>query len=268
MIPEIVKPGDPAGDILFNWLPFLGVAAVCVVGVYLLTIGFRTYVKAAMLRKHGVKGRAVVTEKWIKKGHVDREERHRTTPPKYHFLRFERTEIGRTYSEKEVAPINLWRDIEPGDDVEVIYLPNGALMRLAGWSHKIGHAGGVAQLGIGALMTSASVGMMLPEAVSAMIGPDYKTIAPDWKQEQAEVLRIGDPSDPYLRLFAPHKKYIRVVFGDTHGGAFMANIRLVLVTRAQIEEFQISDGTILAAWMDPEDEYNAILDLERDPAAR
>ncbi|MEQ3707887.1 hypothetical protein [Tateyamaria sp.] len=117
-------------------------------------------------------------------------------------------------------------------------------------------------------MVSASVGMIIPGAVSAMIGPDNKTIAPDWKKEQAEVLLVGDPADPYLRLFAPHKKYIRVVFGDTHGGAFMANIRMVLVTPAQIEEFQISDGTILAAWVDPQDEYNAILDLERDPSLR
>ncbi len=268
MITEIVKPGDPIGDVLFNWLPFLGVVAVGVVGVFMLVLGFRTYVKAAMLRKYGVKGRAVVTEKWIKKGHVDREERHRTTPPKYHYLRFERSETGQTHSEKEVAPIDLWRAVEPGDEVDVIYLPNGALMRLAGWSHTIGHGAGVVQLGAGALMVSASVGMIIPGAFSAMIGPDNKTIAPDWKKEQAEVLLVGDPADPYLRLFAPHKKYIRVVFGDTHGGAFMANIRMVLVTPAQIEEFQISDGTILAAWMDPQDEYNAILDLERDPSLR
>ena len=268
MITEILTPGDPVGDILFNWLPFLGVAAVGVVGVFLMMLGFRTYVKAAWLRKSGIKGHAVVTEKWIKKGYVDREERHRTKPLKYHYLRFERSNNGKTYSEKEVAPIDLWRDVEPGDEVEVIYLPGGALMRLSGWSHTIGHGARVVQMVAGALMGSASVSMIIPGAVSAMIRPDYKTTAPDWIPEQAEVLRIGDPADPYLRLFAPNKKYIRVVFGDTHGGAFMANTRMVLVTQAQIEEFQISDGTILAAWMDPQDEYNAILDLERDPALR
>ena len=74
---------------------------------------------------------------------------------------------------------------------------------------------------------------------------------------------MGVPADPYLRIFSPGSRMIRVVFGDTHGGAFMSNIRVLRVTADQIERFDLETGAILAAWIDPDNEYNAVLDLER-----
>lgn len=263
MFQDVYQPGDPVADFLFNWLPVVGVASVGVLGIALLIIGFRKFVKAMALKKWGAEGRAVITGKWLKEGFVRREERHRTAPLKYHYLRFQREEKGRMVSAQEVAPLDIWQACEPGDTVDVVYLPRGSLMRLANWPYKLAAGAGMAQLAIGALMTSASASMIIAGAFSAMNGPNYAEMTPDWSAERAEVLWIGDPADPYLRIFAPGKKYLQVVFGDTNGGAFMANQRLVLMSPEQLEGLDISEGTILKAWMDPLDEYNAILELER-----
>jgi hypothetical protein len=262
MISEIYQPGDPVADILFNWMPLLGALLVCVLGGVMLLLGFRTYLKAALLRKSGIKGQAVVREKWLKKGTVDREDRKRTTVPKHHYLRYELETDGRVISAKEVAPIDLWRKVQPGDKVDVIYLPRGRMMRLAGWSHLIGHGAGAGQLIAGAVMVSGAVSTILGGAFSAMSGPEYQEPGPDWVADQTEVLFVGRPADPFLRLFAPGKRYVQVVFGDTRGGALMANQRLVLLTLEQMAGRELTEGNVLKAWIDPDNEYNAILDLE------
>lgn len=61
---------------------------------------------------------------------------------------------------------------------------------------------------------------------------------------------------------------IRVVFGETHGGAFMGNESMVRMSADQVTAFETSEGTILLAWIDPEDEFNAILELERPDAVQ
>lgn len=268
MIQEIYQPGDPVADILFNWSPLIGALFFGGVGLVVLVLGFRTFVKAAKLRKSGVEGQAVVRRKWIKRGYVRREDRNRTTPTKYHYLEYERETDGRAVSAREVAPIDLWRAVEPGDSVEVIYLPRGKLMRLAAWSHKIGHGAGAGQMIIGALMVSASASMVLAGALAAFSGPDYREIGQDWEIDQAEVLYVGRPADPFLRLLSPGRRYLQVVFGDTEGGALMANQRLVLLTQAQMGGQEVREGDVLRAWIDPENEYNAVLDMELDRSLR
>ncbi|OED45993.1 hypothetical protein AB838_21365 [Rhodobacteraceae bacterium (ex Bugula neritina AB1)] len=261
---EIYQPGDPVADILFNWSPLIVAALACAFGLFLILLGFRNYVKAALLKKSGVKGHATVTQKWLKKGYVDRDDRHHTKPTKYHYLRYERSNGGKILTEKEVAPIALWKEIEPGDQVEVIYLPGRSMMRLASWPDQIGLSAGLLQLTIGALVTATSAGMMISSALAAMSGPEYRDIGPDWIVDTAEVLNVGIPADPYLRLLAPQKTYVKVVFGDTQGGALMANQRLVLLSPEQFAGHDISEGAILKAWLQPENEYNAVLEIERD----
>ena len=104
MFPEMYQPGDPVADILFNWLPFIGAVLAGAVGVVLLMLGFRSYVTAALLKKHGVRGRAVVRKKWVRRGFVKQEERARVNPMEYHYLRIERSDGGRVFSVREVAP--------------------------------------------------------------------------------------------------------------------------------------------------------------------
>jgi hypothetical protein len=261
---EFYHPGDPVADILFNWSPLIAVALVCAFGGILMSLGFRAYVRAARLKASGVPGQAKIIAKGLKKGYVDREERQRSAPTKYHFLLYERQDNGRTYRHKEVAPLDLWDRLNEGDMVEIIYLPGRPLMRLAGWSDMVGHGGGMAQMALGGLMTSVAAGMLISGALSAMSGPEFREKGAEWIADQAEVLALGQPADGYLRLFAPDIRYVRVVFGDTQGGALMANQRLILLTPEQHAGTDIREGAILKAWIDPANAYNAILDLERD----
>lgn len=261
---EMYQPGDPVADILFNWSPLIGAVLACLFGIILLQQGFRAYVKAARLKKSGVRGHAIITRKWMKKGYVDRDERHLSKPTKYHFLQFERSDSGRNFSEKEVAPIDVWSEVELGDQVEVIYLQGSSLMRLAAWPDLLGHSAGLVQLAAGSVLVAVSSGMLISGAFAAVRNPEYRSIGADWLSAQAEVLNIGIPADPYIRLFAPDKKYIQVVFGDTQGGALMANQQVILLSPEQFSGRDISVGNVIKAWMDPGNEYNAVLDIERD----
>ena len=124
-------------------------------------------------------------------------------------------------------------------------------------------------MAIGAVIASSGIATILVGAFDALSGPELRVKGEDWIRDKAEVLNIGTPADPFLRVFAPGSKMVRVVFGETHGGAFLGNERTLLVTAEQVAANNLADGTILLAWMDPADEYNAILDLERtNPGSR
>ena len=112
-------------------------------------------------------------------------------------------------------------------------------------------------------MLSAAIAAIFAGAFSVLRGPEHRVTGEDWVRDKAEVLNMGIPSDPYKRIFAPGSQMIRVVFGETHGGAMLGNERVIWVSAEQIEAFDIAYGAILVAWMDPENEYNAILHLER-----
>ena len=266
MIQEIYRPGDPIGDILFNWLPLLGVVMLGLVGVFIIARGYRHYVNSTYLKRAGQLGKARVIEKWFKEGHVDREERHRTKPTEDYFLRFQLLDDARELSVKEVAPVDLWNEIAVGDTVEVLYHSKRRLMRLAAWTNYSGTNAGFTQMAIGAVMLSAAISAITVGAFSALRGPEQRVAGNEWVRDKAEILTMGTPADPYLRIFAPGSQMIRVVFGETHGGAFLGNERIIWVTPEQIETFDIAYGATLVAWMDPENEYNAILDLERPDA--
>jgi len=268
MMMEFHRPGDPVADILFNWLPLIGAALVCAVGLHLLSLGFAAYVKAAILRRSGVAGRAIVTAKWVEKGYVSREERRRTRPMKRYWLRFERREGRRRWAAKDIAPLGLWEETEPGAEVDVVYLPRGPFMQLSGWPNRDGRRGGGVQMSLGAVMAAGAGAMILEGAVAAMEGPDYREPGPNWIVERAEVLQVGQPANPYHRVFAPSKRLIRVVFGDTQGGAWMANQRHILISPEQADGIDLVRGAVLKAWMNPADEYDAILEIERDRFAR
>ncbi len=263
MIQEIQQPGDPVADILFNWLPFLGMIALGVVGLIITARGYRHYLNSTYLKRAGRPGQARVTDKWVKKGHVGRDERHRTKPSKRYFLRFQLLDDPRVFSLKEVALVDLWNAVEVGDAVDVLYHPRRRLMRLAAWTKYSGTNAGAAQMAIGAIMLSAAIASVAEGAVSALRSPEQRIAGERWVRSKAEVLNMGKPADPYLRMFAPGSRMIRVVFGETHGGAFLGNERFIRVTPAEIETYAIDDEAILVAWMDPENEFNAVLDLER-----
>ena len=263
MMQEFYQPGDPVADILFNWLPLIGMAVLGVVGLVVLGRGFRHYVNSTYLKRDGRPGRARIVEKWVKEGHVDREERHRTRAMKHYFLRYQLLDDPRVLIVKEAAPVDLWNGVEIGDDVDVFYHPRRRLMRLAAWKNYNGTGAGTAQMAIGAVMLSAAITAIVVGAFSAWSAPELRTAGENWVQDKAEVLHIGKPADPYLRLFAPGTRMIRVVFGETHGGALLGNERIIRVSEQQIEAFDIAQGAILAAWMDPDNEFNAILELER-----
>ncbi|UWQ80115.1 DUF3592 domain-containing protein [Leisingera sp. S132] len=265
---EIYQPGDPVADILFNWSPLVAAALACAFGAVLLHLGFWTYVKAAWLKRSGVECNARVTGKWLKKGYADRRERDRAKPAKYHYLQFERTEGGRIYSAKDVAPIALWEEVEPGDQVAVVHLPGRALMRLSGWPDHIGRNAGVFQMAAGGLITAFSASIMISGALAALGGPEYQEIGSDWIRDQAVVQRVGTPADPYIRLFAPDKIYVHVNIGDTQGGRLMANQRLVLLSPEQFAGARISENDVLKAWVDPAQANNAVLDMELDRSLR
>ncbi len=266
MLQEFYRPGDPVGDILFNWLPLLGAVAAGCVGLFLIHRGYRHYLNSAYLERSGQPGRARVTEKWVKEGYVNREDRHRTKPIKHYFLRFELLDDPRAFSVKEAAPVDLWNSTEAGDEVEVIFHPRRRLMRLAAWKNYSGTNAGATQMAFGAVIASSGIAMILTGAYEALSAPEPQIAGANWQRDKAEVLNMGIPADPYLRIFAPGSRIIRVVFGETHGGAFLGNERLVRVTADQIADHGIARGAILVAWMDPENEFNAILDLEQPSA--
>lgn len=259
---EFYHPGDPVADILFNWLPLIGAAALLSVGLFLIFKGYYHYLNSVYLKRSGQVGRARVTAKWIKKGYVDRKERHRKPALKRYFLRFELLDDRRAFSVKQVAPVDLWNRSEPGDTVEVIYHPRLRLMHLTAWSSYSGTNGGAMQMTIGAVLLSSAIATLAVGAFEAFMGPEERQAGADWRRDKAEVLNVGTPADPFLRIFAPGSKMVRVVFGETHGGAFTANQRIIWVSASDITALDIEQGKILAARIDPEDEYNAILDLE------
>ena len=267
MMQEFHHPGDPVADILFNWLPFLGLVVFGCVGAFLILRGYRLYLKSAFLNRDGQPGAARVVKKWIVEGHVDRNERHRTKAVSSHFLRYQLQDDARAFSADEVAPSDLWKRLEPGDAVDVIVHPRRKLMRLAAWKTHRGANAGALQMAMGAVAMSAALATILMGAYNAIQRAEPKVTGPDWRRDKAEILAIGAPADPYLRIFAPGTKLIQVVFGDTAGGAFMANQRVIRVTAKQIDAYSLSNGATLAAWIDPANEYNAILELERPEIA-
>ncbi len=263
MMQDFHHPGDPVADILFNWLPFLGLVIFGCVGAFLILRGYRLYLKSAFLNRDGQSGLARVTEKWVKEGHVDRSERHRTKGVTSHFLRYQLLGDLRALTTDEVAPIELWKDVKPGDTVDVIVHTRRPLMRLAAWKNHSGTRAGAVQMVMGAVAMSSAMATILTGAYGAIQGPEPQTIPADWRRDKAEILAIGTPADPYLRIFAPGTKLIQGVFGDTTGGAFMANQRVIRVSAEQIGAYGLSHGAILGAWFDPANEYNAVLELER-----
>ena len=263
MMQEFYRPGDPVGDILFNWLPLLGAIAIGIVGLFLISRGYRHYLNSAFLKRSGRPAYARVTKKWIEKGYANRSERHRTPPIKYYYLKYELRDDKRNFARQEAAPAELWDRVEIGDLVDVIAHPRMKLMRLSAWTKYRGKDAGAVQMAMGAVALSAAITTIISGAFDAMRPPEARQISADWVRDRAEVVQIGRPADPFLRIFSPGSRMIRVVFGDTHGGAFVANQRVVRVTSDQISAYEITDGAILEAWMDPADEYNAILHLEK-----
>ena len=136
-------------------------------------------------------------------------------------------------------------------------------MRLAAWENHNVARGGAMQMAVGAVALSAALATILSGAFSAISAPAHREIGAGWLPDKAEVLNMGGPSDPYLRVFAPGTKMIRVVFGETHGGAMLGNERILRVSAEQIETHSVTEGATLKAWIDPDNEYNAILELER-----
>lgn len=268
MYQEVYKPGDPVADILFNWLPLLGAVALACFGLFIVLKGYRQYVNSVFLKEGGRPGRARVIEKWIKKGHVSSEDRHRRQPMKHYFLRYELVDDTRAFSVKQVAPIDLWKEVEPGDTVDVIVHPRRNLMRLAAWKNYIGTNGGAMQMAIGAVLAASAIGTIGAGALDALQGPEPRVAGAEWLRDRAEVLSVGIPADPFLRIFAPGTRMVNVVFGDTKGGALMGNMRMVRISGERISAFEVVDGAILGAWIDPTNEYNAVLDLERPDLLR
>lgn len=262
MYEEFYNPGDPVADILFNWLPVLAAPALLCVGIYLMRKGYVHYMNSVYLKRAGQTGRAEVVKKWVKKSYVDREERHRKPAMKHYFMSFRLLDDPRAFTAKQVAPVDLWERTEPGDTVDVIYHPRRRLMRLSAWTSYSGTNGGRAQMAFGAIMASSAIATMLTGAFESFAAPELDRAGNDWLQDTAEVVQFGTPADPYLRMFAPGSKMVRVVFGDTHGGAFVANQRVIWLSAREVAAQRVTDGAILAAWINPEDEYNAILDLE------
>ena len=263
MIQEIHSPGDPVADILFNWLPLIGALAIAGFGLLIIIRGYRLFLNSTYLKRHGQPGRARVTKKWVSqnKSHFDRPDDRK--PIDRHFLQYQLLTDRRAFSVEEVAPIDLWNQVEPGEVVDVIYHPRRPLMRLAAWGNHNVARGGAMQMAMGAIALSAAVATILSGTFGAMSAPAQRDIGAGWLPDKAKVLNMGSPSDPYLRVFAPDAKMIRVVFGETQGGAMLGNERILRVSAEQIETHNVAEGATLKAWIDPDNEYNAILELER-----
>ncbi len=263
MMQDFHYPGDPVADVLFNWLPLIGLVIFGCVGVFLISRGYRLYLKSAFLNRDGQPGIARVLKKWTKDSHVDHKERHRTKHITSYFLRYQLLDDPREFAEDEVAPTGLWKKVEPGDTVDVIVHPRRRMMRLAAWKAHSGKNAGALQMAMGAVAMSSAFATILIGAYGAIQEAEPKFIGSDWRRDKAEILAIGTPADPYLRIFTPGTKLIQVVFGDTQGGALMANQRVIRVSADQISAYNLSQGATLSAWIDPANEYNAVLELER-----
>lgn len=249
-------------DLLFVWLPVIAAAAALLFGAFLIAIGFRAMVKAALLSRRGLRGVATVSNRYCERVTVRSDERSAGRSTRYHYYLDYTLEIdGRTWSRDRVlVSESTWNTLAAGNPVEVLYLAEDpAQSALASTSSAIGPAGGTIQMTVGGMLVAAALAYFASGVAGALGGTLLPPAGPDWIEDKARVLWISVSDDPFVRLLRPDHRLVKIQIGQE--GRDFPGERVVLMPHADWSGLQPND--VVPVLRDPNDRNRAILESER-----
>lgn len=254
-------------DFIFNWLPFVALVAACFFGAILLILGLRGMSRAKKLRTSGATTVARITDKTIK---VRRREEHRSTgqnryTSRTYFLSYAFQIDGKDYENTQVAPSDLWRTVEEGSEVEIIYYTadpsvNQLTASVLGVS---GIAGGI-QVGAGLVIGLGALIVIATSALDAHRGPDPSEPGANWVESYGVVRWVRVPEDPFMRIFAPDARRIYVEIGEMEPDKLYSE-RETLIYPYQAKGIELKPGAELRAFINPDNDFFSILEIESTP---
>ncbi len=246
-------------DLLFVWMPFIAAALVISFGIFLLFLGSKTYIKAVMLRRHGVAGVATITHQYRKRAYQNSKERHGKATQYTKYFDYEIRHDGNTYAVKGRVPSSeLWESKSVGSKVDVIYLPkNPKNNQLAESYAHAGTVGGVVQMIAGTVLTTSAAAYLLAGLWEAAKPPQNWLVQDDWVRDQAVVQFIGQTDDPFMRIMQPNTRRVRLIVGDDDGGRELTGQADVFLGPDEYPELRVGD--VLFVVRDPEFKDQAAL---------
>ena len=207
-------------DFLFVWAPLIGAVAGLLFAIFLIFIGYRTFVRKTFLKRGGVPGRAEILKKYKVENYRRREDRHSTRATFSHYLDYTFEADGISYtSKKELVSTSIWEPAEVGNSVDIIYLPSDPdnnLLKETGTAAGI--TGGTIQMVIGASGTALATSWLVAGSFNAFTEDHPYTAEDHWIEDVAEVRWIGQSEDPFVRLLNPSARVVNFIVGDDDGG--------------------------------------------------
>ena len=215
-------------DFLFNWLPFVALVAACFFGVILLILGLRGLSRARKLRTSGATSMARITDKTVKVRR--RQERRSGGQNRYtsrtYYLSYAFQIDGKDYDGTQVAPSDLWRTVEEGSEVEIIYYTaDPSVNQLTASALGVSGIGGGIQVGAGLVFGLGALFTIVTSALDAHRGPDPSKPGANWVESYGVVRWVRVPEDPFMRIFAPDARRIYVEIGEMEPASCIPSAR-------------------------------------------
>ncbi len=236
-------------------------------GVILLILGLRGVSKARKLRVSGATTSAYVTEKTVRVT-KHRERRSRTADRhtyRTHYLSYAFQINGKDFNGTAIAPSDLWRSVDEGSKVEIVYYTEDPTVNQLNAS-VLGASGlgGRIQIGAGLTFSIGALFIIATNALNAHRGPDPLVHDTNWTERNGVVRWVRVPEDPYLRVFAPDARWVYVEIGEMEPGKLYSE-RETLIYPYQTKGIVLRPGTELRAFINPESEFFSILEIESTP---
>jgi hypothetical protein len=246
-------------DLLFVWMPFIAAALIIVFGISMLFLGSKTYVKAVLLRRHGVVGVATITHRYRKQVYQNSKERHGEATRYTEYFDYEIRHESNTYAVKGRTPSSeLWERKSVGSEIDVIYLPqNPKNNQLAETYAHAGTVGGVIQMIAGTVLTTGAAVYLLAGLWEATKPPQNWVAQDGWVRDQAIVQSIGQTDDPFMRIMQPNTRQVRLMVGDDDGGRELIGQVDVFLGPNEYPELRVDD--VLFVLRDPDFKDQAVL---------
>ncbi|MDG1370456.1 MAG: hypothetical protein P8Q48_09530 [Paracoccaceae bacterium] len=252
---------------IFYWLPPIMLMAGLLFGLMLLILGLKGVSKARKLRFSGATTSAYVTEKTVR---VTKHRGRRSSGPdrhtsRTHYLSYSFQIDGKDFDDTAIAPSDLWRTVDEGSEVEIVYYtkdPSVSQLK-ASVLGASGLDGGI-QIGAGLVFSIGTLFILVTNTLNAYHGPDPLVHDTNWTERNGVVRWVRVPEDPYLRVFAPDARRIYVEIGEMEPGKLYSE-RETLIYPYQTKGIVLKPGTELRAFINPENEFFSILEIESTP---
>lgn len=254
-------------DFVFNWLPLAALVAASLFGAIVLMLGLRGMSRARKLRHSGVTGLAHVTRKVAtastyqpNRGSSLRQQKSTT-----YYLSYSFQIGGRDYEGTGIAPSDLWHSLDEGSQIEVIYYAaDPSVNELNASAIDVLRIGSGVRIAVGVVLGLGGLYVLAASSLDAYRGP--KPLKPDanWVERTGVVRWVRVPENPFMRLFAPDARRIYVEIGEMEPDQLHSE-RETVIYPYQTDGAVLKPGTRLRAFVNPENDFFSILEIETTP---